>query len=147
MPSMSRSSAPHTRPGMVNSVAGRTLVIVGPVGTRRALKRLRQHTAGVLLTGAVVFAVLVHHAPPLMAAHHHHGAHDVGAMSGVEMCLGALTAIGSAVVAVAVGILALGRWKPVLLVAPTVQRLAADVPHPVPRAGPRLLELLCVSRR
>lgn len=70
---------------------------------------------------------------------------DHGMSAAIEMCLGMMTAVGAAVVAFALGVLALGRWRPTPTLTPV--GLRARPPVPRARAGPVLLCLLCVSRR
>ncbi|HEX6944551.1 MAG TPA: hypothetical protein VF196_00050 [Casimicrobiaceae bacterium] len=88
-------------------------------------------------------AIAVHHAGPLME----HGDHGMGMSPAVELCLGVFTAVGAAVVAVALGVIALGRWCPAVSLAPRGLSRAVAMPVPRARAGPALLQLLCVSRR
>lgn len=73
--------------------------------------------------------------------------HESGMSTAVEMCLAAFLAVGAAVVAVAVALIALGRWRPPLTPTPSALALWASPPLPRARAGPALLLLLCVSRR
>lgn len=107
--------------------------------------RLRRHAAGLLAVLLLAAVVVVHHAEPSMSEAGGH--HDSGDMAAMEMCLGALVAVGAAVALVGLGSFALGRWKPVRLLAPVGLAATIDVPQAVSRAGPPLLELLCVSRR
>jgi len=98
---------------------------------------------------AVVAAVLA--LAGLIAVHHSGMAtgdtHHEGMSAAVEMCLGVLGGIGAAVVAVAIGLVALGRWRPPLTLSPV--RAAPLVAGALvrARAGPELLSLLCVTRR
>lgn len=101
---------------------------------------------------AAVAAVLV--CALAISAHHSglgmsHGDDGMGMGSGasLEMCLGVFTAVGAAVVAVAFGAWALGRWRLLVPLAPTSVVFAADAPSARARGGPKLLLLLCVSRR
>ena len=74
--------------------------------------------------------------------------HDRHGMSAaIELCLGVMTAIGTAVMAIAFGVLALGRWRSTPALNPVGLGLQARAPDPRVRAGPPLLCLLCVSRR
>lgn len=123
---------------------------VGPIAARRLLRRFACHFLGVLAVLAVAGAVTVHHVEPEamdMGAMSAMTGHHDGAMPVMQMCLGAMCAIGAAVAAVAVGVLALGRWKPVALIGHPGLSEPQDVPSGVPRAGPLLLCLVCVSRR
>lgn len=73
--------------------------------------------------------------------------HDTGMSAVAEMCLAAFTAVGAAAIAVVVGFVALGRWRPPLLLGAASVLLAPRVSPARARAGPPLLLLLCVSRR
>ena len=94
---------------------------------------------------ALAAMVVVHHAEPSMTAAGAH--HDMGGMAAMQMCLGAFVAVGAAVAVITLGAVALGRWKPVCELVPSGLAVSVDVPQAVPRAGPSLLLLLCVSRR
>jgi len=107
------------------------------------MRRWRHHAAALALVLGLVGVVAVHHAAPAMS-NAHHGS-DTVAMA--EMCLGVFTAVGAAVVAVALGFLALGRWRPAILLCPCGALEHPRAPRPRTRAGPALLLLLCVSRR
>lgn len=72
-----------------------------------------------------------------------HRGMDAGSVA--EMCLGVFAAVGVAVLAVAFGIIALGRWRPVLAFAPPTLAVGR-APAPRGRDGPALLRLLCVCR-
>jgi len=104
---------------------------VSAITIRRELLRRRRHLAvmaAVLVLGA---AVVLHHDGMAMG-----GMHDPHGMSaGIELCLGLITAVATAVAAIAVGLLALPSWP------------QARPPVPRARAGPPLLCLLCVSQR
>jgi hypothetical protein len=116
---------------------------VGPIAIRRSMRRLRRHAAGVLLTIALSGAIAAHHSGIAMSDMHHDG---MG--TAIEMCIGAFTAIGAAVVAVAIGILALGRWPTPVDLFPTAGRLPIGARAPEARAGPHpLFSQLCVWRR
>jgi hypothetical protein len=119
------------------------LGIVSSLAIRRAMCRLRRRAAGLVLVVAIVGAVAAHHSNLGMDGLHH----DATPAAAPEMCLGAFTAIGAAVVAVAIGVLALGRWRPALLLMPGAVLMAPAAPMPRARAGPPLLTFLCVSRR
>lgn len=116
---------------------------MSPLRLRALLKRGRRHAALVVLVVAVGCAVAAHHGGAVMDDGH--GSMDMGAVA--QMCLAAFTAIGAAVAAVSVGLLALGRRRTAALLSapgipwtPRLERARA-------RAGPALLCLLCVSRR
>jgi hypothetical protein len=63
------------------------------------------------------------------------------------MCLGAFVAVGTAVAAIAIALVALRRWRPAERLVPTGLSSALPAPEPRARAGPALLSVLCVSRR
>ena len=114
---------------------------VSPIATRALLRRHRRRLAliGVVLAlGAVIAA---HHSPILMGDMHH----SMGAGVIVELCLGVFAAVGAAVVAFALGAIALGRWRPVVVFAPAMLP-GARVAEARGRDGPALLRLLCVCR-
>lgn len=127
----------------VDAAALGSLGFMSPMRIRRQLvSRRRQLT--------VVVALLLTSAS--IAAHHSGMAtgdadHEMGMGAAIEMCLGAFTAVGTAVVAVALGLIALGRWRPPACVMPTGVSLIARPPLPRARAGPSLRLQLCVDRR
>lgn len=120
---------------------GGTLSDVSPLAIRRLTRRLGRNTAGLLVGLAVSGAIVAHYGA--MSADGMPGHHDVSAA--VEMCLGMFTAVGAAVVAVAIGILALGRWPSIELLPPGA--VAVGIGCAEARAGPGPLSLLCVWRR
>lgn len=87
-------------------------------------------------------AVIALHHSTLSMDDMHHGI-DGGAVT--EMCLGVFAAVGAAVLAVAFGIVALGRWRPALAFSPATLAVVR-APAPRGRDGPALLRLLCVCR-
>jgi hypothetical protein len=115
---------------------------MSPLAIRRSTRRLRRHAAGLLLVLALGGAIAAHHSGMGMGDMHHG---SMGAV--VELCVGTFTAIGAAVAAVAMGLLALGRWPtPLILIPGGVLMSAPPAPYPA-RAGPPPLSLLCVWRR
>ena len=107
---------------------------------------LRYRARGALAVAAVLLAgtLLGFHHTDVAAGQPHPGM-DMGAVA--EMCVAALTAAGAAVLVVAVGLIALGRWRPPLLMRADGARHAVRAPLSRARAGPGLLLLLCVDRR
>lgn len=96
--------------------------------------------AAVLVLGT---AIALHHSGLAMGSvQDHHGM-----TAAIEMCLGVLMAVGTAVTTVVLGLLALVLWRPAPALAPVGLVLQADRPIPRARAGPPLLSLLCVCRR
>ena len=87
-------------------------------------------------------AVGAHHSPSLGDLHH---GSEMAAVA--QLCLGVFTAVGAAVVAVTLGLIALGRWPPLARPGSSRERNVSRPPEPRARAGPALLVLLCVSRR
>jgi hypothetical protein len=116
---------------------------VSPIGIRRATRRLRHHATGLLLVLALAGAITADHSAIGMSDVHHDG---MGAA--IEMCLGAFTAVGATVVAVALGILALGRWPASPALTPAGALACAGTRAPEARAGPppRHCSQLCVWR-
>lgn len=119
-----------------------TLRGVSPLHFRAVLRRCRRHAALTLVILAMGVAIAAHHGA--MAPGESHGGMDMGAV--VELCVGAFTAVGAAIVTVALGAWALGRWRPVALLAPGCAPWAPGPPQPRARAGPSLLSLLSVLR-
>ena len=116
---------------------------MGPIALRRLLQRHRRRLASLAVVLVCATAVAAHHGGMAVGDAHH----DTGMGAAVEMCLAAFTAVGAAVVAVALGMIALGRWRPEAQLLPTAAWWGAQPPAPRARAGPSLLLLLCVSRR
>ena len=114
-----------------------TLSTVSPLAIRRLLRRRRRQLALVGAIMALGAVIAVHHST-LPMDDMHHGMNDATV---AELCLG----VFAAVVAIALGIVALGRWRTVLSLAPAT---LATVRAPAPRGrdGPALLRLLCVCR-
>lgn len=65
----------------------------------------------------------------------------------VELCVGVFVAVGSAVAAVGMGLIATDWWRRPRDLRPIGLSRAAACREPAVRAGPILLSLLCVSRR
>ena len=116
---------------------------MSPFGLRRLLQRHRRRFAALTVALVCVTALAAHHSG--VAAGDAHPEMDMSAV--VEMCLAAFTAVGAAVVAVALGLIALGRWRPPLRITPAVSIAGVQPALPRARAGPALLLLICVSRR
>ena len=116
-------------------------VIMGPLAMHRRLRRLRRGLAVVVLMLALGGAVTFHHGAPVQMPGGHHGM-DMGTV--IELCLGAFSAVGAAIVAIAVGVLALGRWRPLPMSVAAGVLFAPHPPAPQARAGPAFL---CVFRR
>ena len=118
-----------------------TLSPVSPLAIGRLLRRRRRQLALVAAIMALGAMIAVHHSTPPMDDMHH----GMNAATVAEICLGVFAAVAAAVVAIALGIVALGRWRPVLSLAPAT---LATVRAPAPRGrdGPALLRLLCVCR-
>jgi hypothetical protein len=114
------------------------------LAVRRATRRLRRHTAGVLVVLALGATIAVHHSAIAGAGMHHDGMR-MGAV--IELCLGVFTAVGVAVAAVALGVRRLGRWDVPARLLPRGVRLVTPRLTREPRAGPPAQPLLCVWRR
>jgi len=120
-----------------------SLTGVSPIVLRARMRRWRRHAASIGLLLALVAAVAMHHAAPAMGDMHSGPEMTAAA----EMCLGVFAAVGAAVVAVAFGLIALGRWRPAALPRLSGPLRASLPPQPRARPGPALLVVLCVSRR
>lgn len=115
---------------------------MGPTRVRRVLRRIRRPAVIAVLTATFAAAVTAHHSSP---SHHGGTDHDMGASSAMEFCVAVFAAVGSAVVAVALGLLRLGRRYPITLI-PVGVVMATRPPVPGARAGPDHLRL-CVLLR
>jgi hypothetical protein len=116
---------------------------VGPLAIRRATRRFRRHGAALFAVLAIGGAIAVHHGAPPMDAMHHDGA--LGAV--MELCTGVFVAIGSVAASVALGLIAMGRWRPPVDLRPVGLSGAVAWHEPRARAGPVLLSFVCVCRR
>ena len=114
---------------------------MSPIAIRGLLRRRRQIVAIVAIV-ALGAAVAAHHSPLSMGDMHH----QTGAGAMVQLCLGVFAAVGAAVVAIALGVIELGRRRTTLLFAPPTLAFGAPVTAPRGRDGPALLCLLCVHR-
>jgi len=117
-----------------------SLDTMSPIALRARLRRWRRHGAAIALLFTILCAVAVHHAAPTLGEEHH--AADLATVA--QMRLGVFAAVGAAVAAVAFGLLALGRWRPVAPASGVSS--PARPPEPRVRAGPAMLVLLCVRR-
>lgn len=117
---------------------------VSPMAIRRSIRRLGRRSAGLLALLMVVGMVQLHHSDIAMGDMHHDGGINPVVMT---ICIGMLSAVGAAVVAIAVGLLDLGRW-PIVRRTRLFSGLCDRAPRWArARAGPPPLLLLCVSRR
>lgn len=91
---------------------------------------------------AVAFVIAAHHSGVGMDMHQ-----DAGMNAVAQMCLGVFTAVGAALVAVGLAVLALGRWRPTLILSARAPLPASPVPVARARHGPSAVSFLCVSRR
>ncbi|MFP5364512.1 MAG: hypothetical protein ACLGI5_17485 [Thermoleophilia bacterium] len=114
-----------------------------PIVLRARLRRWRHHAALAALLCALIAVIGLHHGAPAVGAAHH----DQEMVEVAGMCLGIFTAVGAAVVAVGLALVAFGRRRPAIRHHPHGVLRAARLPFPRVRAGPALLVLLCVSRR
>lgn len=108
---------------------------------RRTTRRLRRHTAGVLVV-LVLGAVIAMHDSAVVSVDAHHA--GMGAV--LELCVGVFTAAGVAA-AIAVALRRLGRWDTPAGVLPLGVRLVAWRARLEPRAGPPAPSLLSIWRR
>lgn len=84
-------------------------------------------------------AVALHHGAPAMGGEHH----AMGSGDVAELCLAVFSAVGAAVMAVAVAFVGLRPWRAPLRLEPRSLVVARE-PVPRARAGPAFL---CVLRR
>lgn len=117
---------------------------MGPIAVHRLIRRSRRHLAGVLAVVALASVVALHHSEMPMDGMTGMG-HDHGAAVTMTACIAAFVALGATVAAVTLGVLRLGRWRTVVLLAPE-PLLWSDVPRALARAGPPGLPLLGVWR-
>ena len=108
---------------------------------RRQLRRHRRDLALIGTVLALAGAVAAHHSAMLIDTHQHAG---MGAVA--EMCLGVLAAAGVALLAAALAVVALGRWRPMLIGRAVGAMRAPNVPVTRARHGPAAVAVLCVSR-
>jgi len=119
------------------------VAFVSAISLRRRIARGRRHISVLMAVLALGAAVAVHHDGVAMG--------DMGSHQGMslalEICLGVMTAVGTALAAVTFGVLALARPQQRWFRIPAAPVVRARPPVPRARAGPPLLCLLCVSRR
>jgi hypothetical protein len=112
------------------------MIVMGPIRIRRMLRRSRRRLAVTAALVALGSMVSVHHMGPAM------GSMDHGIGAEIVVCLAVVTAVGAAVVAIAVGVF---PWRPPrisavrALIAPSIP--AAPPPWRA-RAGPVALQVL-----
>lgn len=120
------------------------LMGVSPMAIRRGIRRFGRRSVGLFALLLVVGIVQLHHSDLSMGDMQHDGLMNPVAMT---ICVGMLTAVGAAVVAVAFGLLSLGRW-PIVRRMRLYEAVCDRTPMWVrARAGPPPLLLFCVSRR
>jgi hypothetical protein len=117
-------------------------VAMSALAIHRSTRRLRGHTAAVLVVLALGALIAVHHSTLAGGDMHHAGMGTV-----IELCLGVFTAVGVAVAAIALGLRRLGRWDTPARRLPLGIRLVPRGLTLEPRAGPPGQPLLCVWRR
>jgi len=115
---------------------------VSSLAIRRRLRRHRRHIAVTAAVLALVLVIAAHHSSVFMDM-----THDMGMNTAVEMCLGVFTAVGTALVAAGVAVVALGRWRPVPARPAGYVPTMPDVPAARARHGPDAVSVLGVSRR
>jgi len=114
---------------------------MGPITIRRWIRRLRRHAAALLLVLWLGGAIALHHGDFAPGGMHHDTA-----TAAVQLCLGAFTAIGAAVAAIALGIVVLGRWPTFALLGTGSSLMVwRNGSRPRVRAGPSP-SLVCVWR-
>ena len=115
---------------------------VSALTIRRQLRRYRRHLAVIGVVVALVGLIAAHHSAVFTDMHHDAGMHAV-----VELCLGVFTAVGAALVAVAVAIVVLKRPRALPAGLTTGSVVVPGVPVARARHGPAVVCVLCVSRR
>ena len=115
---------------------------VSALSIRRRLRRQRRWLTVIATVLALAGVIALHHSGLVMSTHH-----DMGISAIAEMCLGVFTAVGAAVAAIGLAIIALGRWRPAPIMLPVAPLATQPAPPAQARHGPHLLSLLCVSRR
>jgi len=117
---------------------------VTPLAVRFWARRFRRNGAAVAAVLAIGAAVAMHHSDLAMGAMHH----DAGGMGGtLELCLGVFSAVGAGAAVVAIGLIALRRWRPQRLLGSVALLHAVAAPEPRARPSPSVLSLFCVRRR
>jgi hypothetical protein len=110
--------------------------VMGPIRIRRMLRGSRRRLAVIAALIALGSIVSMHHAGPTM------GGMDQGVGAEMVVCLAVVTAVGAAVVAVAMGVL---RWRPPRTNV-ALGLIASSIPAAPPpwwaRAGPVSLQVL-----
>jgi hypothetical protein len=114
---------------------------MSPLAVCRVLRRLRRHSAGVLIALALGTMIAAHHAEPVAGDMSHGGMGTV-----VELCLGVFTAVGVALAAIAIVLRSLGRWITPRSLLPTGVAIVRRRLTLEPRAGPPRHPLLCSWR-
>lgn len=115
---------------------------MSPLAIRRVSRRVSARSAALLAVFALSGAIAMHHGF-VSTAHMHH---DAGMTAAVELCLGVIAA-SAAAIAIAIGVVGLGRYRPARELTAHGLVLAIQAPDVRTRAGPGLLSLLCVRRR
>lgn len=120
--------------------------VMSAIAIRRTLVRRRGHLALLTAVFALAGAVAAHHGG-VAVGDTPHGEHGADVSVAVEtMCMAAFTVVGAAVAAIAIGLIALGRWRPSLMPAAEERMRVARPPVPRARAGPVFIRL-CVLLR
>lgn len=120
---------------------------MGPTAIRARLHSGRRRLATTLVVFGLLGAVGLHHSV-LAMDHGMPGMHHDAASTAMQVCLGAFAAVGAAVAALSLGVVGLGRWRPLLLA--TLSRDLLEAPGRTPRArdGPGCVQAtLCIWRR
>lgn len=121
-----------------NSCVG-NLSVMELVRLARAARRWRHNHAALLVMLALSGALVAHHAGPPLGSMHH----DLSLGPLMELCMGIVSAVGTALVIATAAAGAL-RWPRPGVLVPLGVRLPSRVVLPQVRAGPTVL---CVQRR
>jgi hypothetical protein len=109
---------------------------------RRQLRRQRCRLTAIVTVLALSAAIAAHHSGLAMDMHH-----DAGMSAVAQMCLGVFAAVGAALAAAGLSVIALSRWRPTLSLPAAGALRMPDVPVARARHGPAVVSVLCVCRR
>ena len=121
-----------------------TLGGVTAIRIRQRLRRLRGRSPGIAVVLVLAAVVFMHHGSAMDETGQHDG---MGAALVMQVCVAAMVALGASVVAVAIGLIPLRRWRPVDRRLPRPRFIACDIARAQARAGPANLFRICVLRR
>jgi len=115
---------------------------VSALRIRRQVRRQRRHLAAIVAVLVLSGVIAAHHRGMSMDMHH-----DAGMSAVAQMCLGVFAAVGAALAAAGLSVIALSRWRPTLSLPAAGALRMPDVPVARARHGPAGVSVLCVCRR